>query len=456
MKRLSLILLGLSLSSFLFGQSELLTLSVGGGLHSLKHDPKFPDKNELGKCFGEGKLSAGATFSARYQHFFKDGHWGLGTGADVSYYTATSCLDGVENTTIFDKYNNENYENSFAFMGWEERQRSLTLEIPLGVYFRTDLSYKLGLVVGLGPKFIMPLRSRFEIQEGSYEITGYYPEDNVTFEHLEHHGFYDNQPRFKDGISTKPVFAAYVEAGLNIKFTERLYGYVGAYFNYGITDMAEAHEAIGNVIKDDFKGGYKGILNSSAVDKANYMAAGLKIGVTLPFGKREEPIDSTLLEEPQPLTALVEPADSSAVLDSTAAASIEIDPDDYRRAVSALGDINNTVHFKLGSAKLIKSKTLQAGIDQVAEFMHKYPTVKLEVDGHTCTLGTEKVNNSLGIARANSLIAPLIKAGAPKENIVTTSKSYHEPVASNVAETGRELNRRAVVKFIISDKIGKK
>lgn len=457
MKRISLILLGLSLSSFLFGQSELLTLSVGGGLHSLKHEPKFPDKNELGECFGDGKLSAGATFSVRYHHFFKDRHWGIGTGADVSYYTATSLLDGVENTTIFDKYNNENYENSFEFVGWEERQRSLTLEIPLGVYFRTDFTEKLGFVVGLGPKFIMPLRSRFEIKEGSYEIIGYYPADNVTFEHLEHHGFYDNSPRFKDGISTKPVFAAYVEAGLNIKFTEKVYGYVGAYFNYGITDMAKAHDAIGNVIRDDFKGGYQGLLNSTAVDQANYMAAGVKIGVTLPFGKKvEEPVDSTLLEEPQPLTALVEPADSSAVLDSSAAAVIEIDPDDYRRAISALGDINNTVHFKLGSAKLLKSKVLSEGIQQVAEFMHKYPNVKLEVDGHTCILGTESINNNLGIARANSLIAPLIKAGAPRENIVTTSKSYHEPVASNVAETGRELNRRAVLKFIISDKIGKK
>ncbi len=456
MKRISLILLGLSLSGFLFGQSELLTLSVGGGLHSLKHDPKFPDKNELGECFGKGKLSAGGTFSVRYQHFFKDKHWGLGTGADVSYYTATSCLDGIDKNTIFDQFNSENYENSFEFIGWEERQRSLTLEIPLGVYFRTDFTEKLGFVVGLGPKFIMPLRSRFEIKEGTYEITGYYPGDNVTFEHLEHHGFYDNSPRFKDGISTRPVFAAYVEAGLNIKFTEKVYGYVGAYFNYGITDMAKTHEVIANVIKDDFRGGYQGLLNSTAVDQANYMAAGLKIGVTLPFGKRvEEPIDSTLLEEPMPLTALVEPADTSAILDSTVAASIEIDPDDYRRALSALGDINNTVHFKLGSAKLIKSKTLQSGINQVAEFMQKYPTVKLEVDGHTCILGSEQTNNKLGIARANSLIDPLIKAGAPKDNIVTTSKSYHEPVASNVAETGRELNRRAVVKFIISDKIGK-
>lgn len=457
MKRISLILLGLSLSGLLFGQSELLTLSVGGGLHSLKHEPKFPSKNEFGDCFGEGKLSAGATFSARYHHFFKDKHWGIGTGADVSFYTATSCLDGVQTTNIFDKYNNENYENSVEFIGWEERQRSLTLEIPLGVYFRTDFTEKLGFVVGLGPKAIFPLCSRFQIKEGTYNITGYYPTDNVTFEHLEHHGFYDNSPRYKDGISTKPVFAAYAEAGLNIKFTEKLYGYVGAYFNYGITDMAKSHTVIANAIQDDFKGGYQGLLNSTAVDKANYLAAGLKIGVTLPFGKKvEEPIDSTLLEEPQPLTALVEPADSSAVLDSTAAAEIEIDPDDYRRAVSALGDINNTVHFKLGSAKLIKSKTLQEGIDQVAAFMKKYPTVKLEVDGHTCTLGTEKINNNLGIARANSLIAPLIKAGAPAGNIVTTSKSYHEPVASNVAETGRELNRRAVVKFIISDKIGNK
>lgn len=131
MKRIGLILVGLCLSSLVFGQSELVTLSAGGGLHSLKHEPKLPTKNELGKCFGEGKLSAGATFSARYMHFFRDRNWGIGTGADVSYYTATSCLDGVETTSEYDTYNKEKFDCSFAYMGWEERQRVLALEIPL-------------------------------------------------------------------------------------------------------------------------------------------------------------------------------------------------------------------------------------------------------------------------------------------------------------------------------------
>ena len=102
MKRVGLVLVGLSLVSLVFGQSELVTVSVGGGLHSLKHEPKLPSKNELGNCFGEGKLSAGATFSARYMHFFRDGNWGIGTGADVSYYAATSCLDGEETTSEYD------------------------------------------------------------------------------------------------------------------------------------------------------------------------------------------------------------------------------------------------------------------------------------------------------------------------------------------------------------------
>lgn len=450
MKRISLILIGLSLTSLVFGQSDLLTVSVGGGLHSLKHDPKLPTKNELGDCFGEGKLSAGATFSARYMHFFRDGNWGIGSGADVSYYSATSCLDGIETSTEFDKFNDENYECSFSYMGWEERQRVFALEIPLGAYFRTDFSYRLGMVAGLGAKLIMPLHSRFEIEEGSYEISGYYPADNVEFRDLIHHGFYDNSPRYKDGISTKPVFAVYAEYGLNIMFSERLWGYAGVYFNYGITDMAKEHVSDLGAIRDDFNNGYKGVLNSSAVDKANFMALGLKIGVTIPFGKKGVDVDSTLLEEPEPMTALVEPADSSAILDSMKASNIQIDPEDFRLAKDALGDINNSIHFKLGSARLLKSKTFSRAVPVVAEFMKKYPNVKLEVDGHTCTLGTEERNDKLGIARANSVIAPMVKAGCPKENIVTTSKSFHEPVASNISETGRELNRRAVLKFIIN------
>jgi OOP family OmpA-OmpF porin len=77
------------------------------------------------------------------------------------------------------------------------------------------------------------------------------------------------------------------------------------------------------------------------------------------------------------------------------------------------------------------------------------PSAKIEVTGHTDSTGTEWFNNELGLKRAGFVRSYLVNAGINADQIVTSSKGYSEPAASNSTREGRAANRRTEIKVII-------
>ena len=70
---------------------------------------------------------------------------------------------------------------------------------------------------------------------------------------------------------------------------KRLGLYAGLYAGYGLTDAVEDHD----VKLHDAEGNYHGVLASNQVDGVTLVSAGLKIGITLPLGKRPvAPVDT--------------------------------------------------------------------------------------------------------------------------------------------------------------------
>lgn len=83
-------------------------------------------------------------------------------------------------------------------------------------------------------------------------------------------------------------------------------------------------------------------------------------------------------------------------------------------------------------------------IDDVARVMKLNPDLKIEVNGHTCTIWTEDYNMKLSHWRAMAVTSYLIKKrGVPSHRISVKGFGYHRPTASNTTEKGRSLNRRA-------------
>ena len=106
--------------------------------------------------------------------------------------------------------------------------------------------------------------------------------------------------------------------------------------------------------------------------------------------------------------------------------------------------VTNNILFDTGKST-IKPES-QPEIDKVAEYMKANPTARFEVQGHTDSQGSDKVNDPLSQERAEAVVKALEAKGVDPFNLRAVGKGSHEPVADNSTDAGRAQNRR--VEFI--------
>jgi len=98
--------------------------------------------------------------------------------------------------------------------------------------------------------------------------------------------------------------------------------------------------------------------------------------------------------------------------------------------------------------------TLTAGaeknIDQLSQFMNKYPTRKIVIEGHTDSRGSSEYNLTLSKRRADAVKKALVEKGVDESRIATKGYGETSPVASNKTAAGRQQNRRVEV-IILED-----
>lgn len=82
-----------------------------------------------------------------------------------------------------------------------------------------------------------------------------------------------------------------------------------------------------------------------------------------------------------------------------------------------------------------------------------YPDLKLDIEGHTDSIGTDEYNQTLSEKRADSVRGYLISSGVTPDHVAAVGLGKANPVADNSTAAGRKLNRR--VDMIVSgDVIG--
>lgn len=87
-------------------------------------------------------------------------------------------------------------------------------------------------------------------------------------------------------------------------------------------------------------------------------------------------------------------------------------------------------------------------LDSIVEFMQKYPSMVVEISGHTDNRGKASSNIALSQNRAASIVNFLIESGIEAERM--QAKGYGQEIAidSNDTETGRFNNRRVEFKIL--------
>ena len=105
------------------------------------------------------------------------------------------------------------------------------------------------------------------------------------------------------------------------------------------------------------------------------------------------------------------------------------------------------VKFEFDSDRLTAPAKLI--LNDVALTLAGYPDIKLDVEGHTDSLGTDAYNLGLSERRANSVIRYLDTQGIKTDRLKAVGYGESVPIDSNDTEAGRDNNRR--VEFKVTD-----
>lgn len=103
----------------------------------------------------------------------------------------------------------------------------------------------------------------------------------------------------------------------------------------------------------------------------------------------------------------------------------------------------NSIRFNTGSATISPDSNRLLGT--IAELASNCD-MRLDVEGHTDSVGSAEMNKSLSLARANAVIISLAAQGANPERFTPYGYGPDKPIADNATADGRRQNRRIEIR----------
>ena len=265
------------------------SVHAGGGLSTLSYQLSSGDRSG---GFG-GDFGAGYTWFRYKEHITSVGkvfreYWGIHTGIGLGFYNAKSKLNN-EKIITSKLYDSENdlFDLHTTLSGYNETEKAIFLNIPVMAQFQMEPFYVNG-----GLKFGIPLNGKYKSKSAALTNYGYYPKygnyaKTQTFAGYGEFTGRKNNGTIDLGVSTMLAF----EAGMKWRIDEKHSLYTGAYFDYGLNNIAKGNHTpfvnynpanaenftINSVLTsytDDSK-------PLTFTDKVKIMAIGIKVRVVL-------------------------------------------------------------------------------------------------------------------------------------------------------------------------------
>lgn len=121
-------------------------------------------------------------------------------------------------------------------------------------------------------------------------------------------------------------------------------------------------------------------------------------------------------------------------------------PDKIPEAVKKFSGVVEGIYFD--KAKAIVRPQSKGVLANAAKVLKDYPSISLEISGHTSSEGDAAVNQRLSQERADAVKQWLVDNGVPSERVKTRGAGSDEPIADNKTAAGREKNRRIEFKVM--------
>jgi len=101
------------------------------------------------------------------------------------------------------------------------------------------------------------------------------------------------------------------------------------------------------------------------------------------------------------------------------------------------------VQFNSGSAQLRRTSEIE--LKKLLTVMQENPQLKIEIGGHTDSVGSMELNNRLSTQRATSVRTYLVQMGINASRLVAKGYGPSQPVADNSSKEGQQKNRRVEI-----------
>jgi peptidoglycan-associated lipoprotein len=105
-------------------------------------------------------------------------------------------------------------------------------------------------------------------------------------------------------------------------------------------------------------------------------------------------------------------------------------------------NVGDTVHFGYNEYNIEDSD--KGVLGRQAQWLAKYPAVKVSVEGHADERGTREYNLALGARRANAVKEYLVSQGVSTGRVETVSYGKERPICTESNEACWAQNRRGV------------
>ncbi len=107
--------------------------------------------------------------------------------------------------------------------------------------------------------------------------------------------------------------------------------------------------------------------------------------------------------------------------------------------------LNNLI-FPQGKA-VIDPKSFNE-LDEVAQMMKENPKMIIQLEGHTDNVGSPKANMKLSEERVEAVKKYLVSKGIAKDRIKTKALGGSQPLANEMTQQARALNRRVEMRIL--------
>lgn len=121
-------------------------------------------------------------------------------------------------------------------------------------------------------------------------------------------------------------------------------------------------------------------------------------------------------------------------------------PDEVPAALRKFTGVIEGINFKTNSAAIAKKP--YDLLDTAVRVLTDYPDTRIEISGHTDSVGTAEYNKELSQRRAESVRQYLIDKGIRAERLTAVGFGLERPIADNKTSKGKAKNRRTEFRLL--------